>query len=421
MKLLRVAAGVLNQTPLDWNNNLNHILDCIADAKKQGVSLLCLPEMCIPGYGCEDAFYSHGTFARSNAMLTVILPHTAGIIVSVGLPIKYLNRIYNAACLLADGKVLGFTAKKYLAGDGIHYEPRWFNPWPHGEVSEIDIDGQTYPVGDLYYEIGGIRMGFEICEDAWVANRPGASLFRRGVDIILNPSASHFAFEKMEIRKRFVLEGSRAYGVSYIYANLLGNEAGRAIYDGSALIASGGKMQVIGERFSFADYHLISTVIDVDTNRLVQAQTKIEQIPASGNAAPKDWGRVKVDFKFPAIQPERHLPRAAAWEDSPYLKEEEFARSVALSLFDYLRKSRSQGFVVSLSGGADSSAVSALCHLMIHFAVESIGLEGLKRKLAYIPALSTCQNVAELTHELLSCVYQSTRNSSDDTRGSAES
>ncbi len=56
-----------------------------------------------------------------------------------------------------------------------------------------------------------------------------------GIDLILNPSASHFAFGKLEVRKRFVLEGSRAFGVSYVYANLLGNEAGRAIYDGGAL------------------------------------------------------------------------------------------------------------------------------------------------------------------------------------------
>jgi hypothetical protein len=33
----------------------------------------------------------------------------------------------------------------------------------------------------------------------------------------------------------------------------------------------------------------------------------------------------------------------------------EFSHAVSLSLFDYLRKSRAQGFVVSLSGGADSS------------------------------------------------------------------
>ncbi len=75
--------------------------------------------------------------------------------------------------------------------------------------------------------VGGVSIGFEICEDAWVANRPGASLSLHGVDVILNPSASHFAFGKHDVRKRFVLEGSRAFGCTYVYANLLGNEAGR--------------------------------------------------------------------------------------------------------------------------------------------------------------------------------------------------
>ena len=86
-----------------------------------------------------------------------------------------------------------------------------------------------------------MKIGFEICEDAWVANRPGGELSLRGVDVILNPSASHFAFGKIDVRERFVLEGSRAFGVHYVYANLLGNEAGRAIYDGGALIASAGQ------------------------------------------------------------------------------------------------------------------------------------------------------------------------------------
>ena len=72
-----------------------------------------------------------------------------------------------------------------------------------------------------------MRIGFEICRDAWVADRTGAQLAQRGADILLNPSASHFAFAKQQIRERFVLEGSRAFCVSYAYANLLGNEAGR--------------------------------------------------------------------------------------------------------------------------------------------------------------------------------------------------
>ena len=44
------------------------------------------------------------------------------------------------------------------------------------------------------------------------------------------------------------------------------------------------------------------------------------------------------------------------------MKEEEFARAEALALFDDLRKSRSQGFTVSLSGGCDSSVVVTLVH-----------------------------------------------------------
>jgi NAD+ synthase (glutamine-hydrolysing) len=82
-----------------------------------------------------------------------------------------------------------------------------------------------------------VRIGFEICEDAWVAGRPAAALAARGVDLILNPSASHFAFGKDEIRRRFVLEGARACGAAYVYSNLLGNEAGRAVYDGGVIIA----------------------------------------------------------------------------------------------------------------------------------------------------------------------------------------
>ena len=71
---------------------------------------------------------------------------------------------------------------------------------------------------------------------------------------------------------------------------------------------------------------------------------------------------VDFDFTFP-IDANHDTPAAAissAWEDSEWKKEEEFTRAISLGLFDYLRKSRSRGFVVSLSGGADSAAVASL-------------------------------------------------------------
>lgn len=53
MRLVRVAAATLNQTPLDWDANSRSIRQAIADARSAGTKLLCLPELCITGYGSE--------------------------------------------------------------------------------------------------------------------------------------------------------------------------------------------------------------------------------------------------------------------------------------------------------------------------------------------------------------------------------
>ena len=415
MKLLRVAAATLNQTPLDWDGNRTHIVSAIEAARARGVSVLCLPELCISGYGCEDAFLAPATQAMALELLAEILPATQGLLVSVGLPLFHNKALYNACALLGDGKLLGFVAKRVLSGDGIHSEPRWFKPWPAGTRTTISVLGREVPLGDIFFDCSGVRIGFEICEDAWVAPRHGAELSLTGVDLILNPSASHFAFAKQEVRRRLVLEGSRAFGVSYVYANLLGNEAGRAIYDGDALIATAGKLIAQAPRFSFADHTLISAVIDVDLTRVLHSslsssQPRVVSAPGEG---------VQVEFAFPKLEAFDPDAGAAEWERSTNLKEEEFARAIALGLFDYCRKSRARGFVVSLSGGADSAAVACLVTLMVRFAVRELGLDGFAQKFEHVEGLSRLSSERELTTALLTTAYQATRNSSKITRDAA--
>ena len=109
------------------------------------------------------------------------------------------------------------------------------------------------------------------------------------------------------------------------------------------------------------------------------------------------------------------------WESKGYQKEEEFARAVALGLFDYLRKAKSKGWVISLSGGADSSAITALCYLCIKMAVDELGIEGFKQKMAHNANLTNCKTVEELSKAMILNVYQGTTNSSDATRYSAVS
>ena len=153
MSRIRVAAAVLNQTPLDWPGNQTNILAAIAAARDEGVQLLCLPELCITGYGCEDAFHGPGVQAMALQVLAEIVPATQGMVVSLGLPLFHRNALFNCACLAVDGRIAGFVAKRFLCGDGLHYEPRWFKPWPQGVRDTIHLDGREYPIGDLVFDL----------------------------------------------------------------------------------------------------------------------------------------------------------------------------------------------------------------------------------------------------------------------------
>jgi len=100
---------------------------------------------------------------------------------------------------------------------------------------------------------------------------------------------------------------------------------------------------------------------------------------ASAENLLKDVARRRAET--PAEQPESAAVQPAAWESSLHLKEEEFARALTLGLFDYLRKSRMQGFVVSLSGGADSAAVVSLVHTMTALGVQALGVAAFRERL----------------------------------------
>ena len=90
-------------------------------------------------------------------------------------------------------------------------------------------------------------------------------------------------------------------------------------------------------------------------------------------------------------------------------------RSLTLALFDYLRKSHSRGFVLSISGGADSAAAACLVSLMVERALEELGPERFADAVGLAPEASARDWVAKL----LCCAYQPTDNSGEVTRQAA--
>ena len=375
---LRIGGATVNQTPLDWTNNVNNIIAAIEEAKKENLLILCFPELSLTGYGCEDLFLSDWLSERAWAHLQKIIPHCDSITACIGLPVRIEGITYNGVCVIQNKKIIGITFKQNLARDGVHYEPRWFDAWPVGLVKEIVRDGQTIQVGDLIYDANGIKFGFEICEDAWrKEKRPGYRLAQQGVNLIMNPSASHFAMGKSEMReKEVVIDGSEKFNCAYLFVNLLGNEAGRMIYDGDIIFGQRGKIIKLNERLSLKSFNLQWC----DLNFENPASTKVHPI---------------TDNKK---------------------QNEEFAKAASLALYDYLRKSKAKGFVLSLSGGADSSLCAVLVAEMVRRASVELGIE----KFCKVLDIPKGENIKSVVGQLLSCAYQGTSNSSDATFTSAK-
>lgn len=377
---MKIAGATVNQTPIDWKNNTRNILGAVEEAKRQGVEILCFPELCITGYGCEDLFLSEWVPERAWQELLHIKDKCDRITVALGLPFRFEDVTYNAVCVISDRKILGITFKQNLARDGVHYEPRWFNEGEPGRISECIRGGERFGVGDIIYTVGGVRFGFEVCEDAWrKKDRPGYRLCERGVDLILNPSASHYAMGKSRLREQeVVIDGSRNFQCAYLFVNLLGNEAGRMIYDGDIIAGQNGKLIAVNQRLTFDDYRVMAC---------------------------------NVDFHEPARTPV--VPSADNKEIN-----EEVTRAVSLALYDYIRKSKARGYVVSLSGGADSGICAIFVAEMVKRASAALGWKKFCETFSLREAEINSDWKAAVG-KILACAYQGTKNSSPETLSAA--
>ena len=433
--LATLATCQLNQWALDFEGNAERIIESIRQAKKAGASLRVGPELEITGYGCLDHFLEGDTFLHSWEMLARIITHKdcQDILLDIGMPVAHKNVRFNCRVICYNGKLLLIRPKLSLANDGNYREMRYFTPWPVRVVENFYLpeiistihDQYTTRIGDAVISTRDTVVAPETCEELFTPNGPHVPQSLDGVEIFTNSSGSHHNLRKLNTRLDLILEATRKTGGIYIYGNQRGCDGDRLYYDGSALIVINSKIKAQGTQFSLDDVEVCTATVDLEEVRSFRCS------PSRGMQAVQSpsYERVEVPmrlsrrghvidtsvFPSPTIEPRYHSP------------EEEIALGAGCFLWDYLRRSKQNGFFVPLSGGVDSCSTAVLVYSMCRLvcqAVQAGNTQVLKdaRRVCSEPEGSTWKpsSPRELCGRLFATCFMGSENSSRETRQRAK-
>lgn len=361
---IRVAAAVPPLKVSDIQHNTTKIIEYGKKSANLGASITVFPELSITGYTAGDLFHQHILLHKARQALLKIrdsLKSSPGVFV-VGLPIESEGKLFNAAAIIAEGKILGLVPKTYIPGYKEFYEERWFSAARDITTKELDFEGITIPFGrDLLFKLKGIKgavLGVEICEDLWTPLPPSSFQVLSGATIIANLSASNELVGKADYRRSLVTQQSARGVCGYIYTSCGVHESTTdVVFDGHAIIAENGVLLQESKRFA-RDGELI--ISDIDLEHIATDRMRTTSFGESiHESTKKDFRIIDVPISLPSLTSLHRLvdPHPFAPEDTHELSrrnEEIFAIQTA-GLAKRLEYSKLKKVIIGVSGGLDST------------------------------------------------------------------
>lgn len=361
MDFIKVAAACPKTKVGDVDYNIENILSCIDDAKRDGSKFIVFPELCITSYTCGDLFLQEYLINKALNGIKRILENTKDndILIAVGAPLLYGSALYNCAFLLFKGKILGIVPKSYLPNYSEFYEKRWFTEGLSVEDEIVDLPYQKdIPFGtNLIFSSSIANFGIEICEDLWVAIPPSSYLALMGAHIIGNLSASNELVSKMDYRKSLISNQSARTMCSYIYSSAGIHESTTdVLFSGHLLISENGSLLKENNRFQ-RENEVISSIVDVF--KLKAERMKNLSFRDSSRFINKKPNIIKFEFDDTSIQTfdrfiDKH-PFVPSYEKEREIRCKEIFNIQAAGLAKRLEHTRSQKAVIGISGGLDST------------------------------------------------------------------
>ncbi|VEU37785.1 unnamed protein product [Pseudo-nitzschia multistriata] len=392
--LLTVATCTLNQWALDFDGNLERILESCRLAKASGARYRLGPELEICGYGCEDHFLEPDTIDHSWQSLIRLLMQTDAtldMICDFGMPILGNDGCrYNCRVVCFNRTILWIRPKTILSDDGNYRETRYFAAYKESAASNShselhlplwvrrelgDDHPASVPLGGATSFLrtdDGVAFGCETCEELWVPDPSHVDLALAGVEVIGNGSGSHHELRKLDKRLELMVAATARCGGIYLYANQRGCDGGRVYYDGGATIVCNGKVLARSPQFCLKDVVVVTATVDLEEVRSFRvAKPSVMAQIQHQKQQPESRGRVlnaPTDCRVLELSDLTGFPTKPIESLVSPIPEEECCLGPACWLWDYLRRSGASGYLLPLSGGADSSAVAtivmAMCHLV---------------------------------------------------------
>ena len=310
---MKIGIAQINTTVGDLAGNQQLILNAYRELVADGAELVLFPELAVCGYPPRDLLFK-SRFVHDIADTLKAITKEIGAVPAV---IGYVEKrdatetgrpFYNAAAWCESGAIQANARKSLLPSYDVFDEERYFEPAQDPTI----------------HEWKGQRIGITICEDIWISpavptsrrycEDPVASLADRGIDLLLNLSASPWHDGKNEAREPLVQDAADRCDCPAIYCNAVGGND-ELIFDGGSLVAHPERGLVAG----LAAFRAENRIVDLD-------------VPANGN-----------------VSPHFNLKGNTATHDA-----------LVLGLRDYAHKSGFKKALIGLSGGIDSAVVAAI-------------------------------------------------------------
>ena len=286
----------------DISGNTARILEYCERVKVESdADLIVFPELSISGYPPEDLLLHSGLKRRIAEAVELIRQNVRGIAVLVGFPEYTQDHIFNSCAVYNNGKELIRYRKHALPNYSVFDEKRYFTP---GNETVV-------------FELHGIKIGINICEDIWYS-KPARLSKSAGAQLIIVINGSPYQKDGQNIRESTIKRRISEVKIPIVYLNLVGGQD-ELIFDGASFVMNE-KGDVTYRAPAFEE-----TIACIEFERI---QKTI--VPMSNSIEPK-------------------------------LEEiESIYKALVKGTRDYISKHNFPGVVLGLSGGIDSALTLAI-------------------------------------------------------------